>query len=78
MGVQSKAFGGNLKARWDFSKLSFEAKTLSALYGSPFGVSMSQVGSCILRPDIGFVYFGVDFFLRTAEQCSALAVYIII
>ena len=45
MGVQCKAFGENLKARWDFSKLLFEAKTLSALYGGPpLGVSTSQVG----------------------------------
>jgi len=47
VGVQSKAFGANLKARWDFSKLSFEAKTLSALYGGPpfkLGASTSQVG----------------------------------
>ena len=32
MSVQSKGFSENLIARWGFSKLLFEAKTLSALY----------------------------------------------
>ena len=57
MGVQCKAFGENLKARWDFSKLSFEAKTLYG--GPPVGVHKSSGGCCILR---FLCIFGSTFF----------------
>ena len=50
MGVQCKGSDGNLKAMWDFGKLSFEAKSLSALYeGTPLGVSTSQVAMLHFR-----------------------------
>ena len=65
MGVQCKGSGGNLKARWDFGKLSFEAKNQSELYeGTPLGVSISQVGMLHFEARFRFfLYFlGRDFF----------------